>query len=98
MTVYRKAVDFEGNTVLRDKHGYPPPGDPDGDWRWMSTQLARGHRMQELYGWEYTSTTGAAPKGDGWEVNEYVGDSGYGESRRASGQVEQVTYWRRRKP
>lgn len=96
MTVYRKTLDFDGCAVHRDKHGDPPPGDPDGPWQWRSTQLAQGHRSQELWGWEYRSSAadGGPPSGDGWELNTYAGDQGYGQQRH--GQV--VAYWRRRKP
>lgn len=89
-TQYREYIDFEGNPVLRDRYGDPPPGDPDGPWQKRSTQLARGHKMEEMWGWEYRSTLNdAPPAGDGWELNTYVRDGGRDRER---------TYWRRRKP
>lgn len=88
-TRYRKVIDFDGCEVLLDRHGDPPPGDPHGPPFWRSTQLAYGHKVQELWEWQYTSTvTGEAPAGGGWELNTYVGDGGHGRDR---------TYWRRRK-
>lgn len=89
-TKYRTQIDFDGCEVLRDKYGDPPPGDPHGPWQYRSTQLAYGHKVQELWGWQYASTvTSEAPAGAGWELNTYVGDGGRDSER---------TYWRRRKP
>ena len=86
-TKYREYVDFDGCTVLRDKYGDVPPGDPYGDPNWRSTQVAYGHKTQQLWGWEYKSTlTPEPPAGDGWELNTLVADGG------------DRTYWRRRKP
>lgn len=98
MTVYRKAIAFDGSEVLWDKHGEPPPGDPDGPWQRWANRLAAGHRAQEFAGWEYKSTFGDPPAGDGWELNDLAGDGGYAEKRDAAGNEYQVTYWRRRKP
>lgn len=98
MTVYRETLDFDGCTVLRDEYGEPPPGDPDGDPNWRSTQIAKGHRSQDRYGWEYTSTKGEAPVGAGWELNGYAGVNGFGQRVERGGVTVEVTYWRRRKP
>lgn len=99
MTTYRKAFDFCGHEVLRDSHGWPPPGDPDGDWRKIANQLAAGHRSQEFYGWEYKSTLrNETPDGKGWELNDLAGEKGHAMTPDGRGGVEARTYWRRRKP
>lgn len=85
-TQYREYIDFEGNPVLRDDHGDPPPGKPDAASLKRADQLAYGHKTEQMWGWEYRSTlTDAPPAGDGWELNTYVTD-------------RDRTYWRRRKP
>jgi hypothetical protein len=101
VTVYRKEIAFGGTEVLRDEHGWPPPGDPDGPWQKIANRLAAGHRAQDFWGWEYKATPSKPskpPAGDGWELNGYAGDGGYEVFRDGSGQERQVTYWRRRKP
>jgi hypothetical protein len=82
----------------------PEPGNPDGNWRLRSTQLARGHRSQSQHGWEYTTTSAldgdpfnmdTPPPGGGWERNAYKGTDGYEVRETASGRDQHVTYWRR---
>lgn len=85
----------------------PPPGDPDGDYGTLATQLARGMRMEWLTGWEFT-TTGALdgeefdpdlpPPGDGWVLNEYAGDQGHSTKVIAGDREARRVHWRRRKP
>lgn len=97
MTVYRKAIAFDGSEVRWDKHGEPPPGDPDGPWQRWANQLAAGHRRQSFTGWEYKSTLrGVVP--EGWDLNDLVGDGGREMTSDGRGGVEERTYWRRRKP
>lgn len=103
-TTYWPELDFDGcRVVLRDEHGDVPPGDPDGDPNLRSTQVAYGHKHQELYEWEYRATTTydnviTPPAGDGWELNTLVGVEGHEQTHSKAGRSQHVTYWRRRDP
>lgn len=105
-TKYRPQwIEVLGEWAFFDKDGDVPPGDPDGPPFKRGTQVAKGHRAEDLYGWEYRTTTTyddviTPPAGDGWELNTLARDSveGHVKTTDRGGRECQVSHWRRRKP